>query len=158
MAIITATRELVMVVVQALPGRGNTDLLQQVDSHFKGFVAGHSPVYCQHFGDLLADAQYRVKGGHRFLEDHADAVAANSSHLRFGEIAQVVSGKVDRSLDDPPGGGDQAQNRQGSHRFTAARFADQGERLPLVDSQIDPGDGFNRASLTEEIGFKVGNV
>ena len=84
----------------------------------------------QAFGDLVADAPDRVEAGHRVLEDHGDLYATDALHLAFGERQQVPAVEADLAAGDVPGGrGDQAQDGAAQHRFAAARFAHDAQRL-----------------------------
>ena len=51
---------------------------------FLGFSPGVSRMRQHCLGNLVSDAHHRIERGHRLLEDHADAGAANMAHLRFG--------------------------------------------------------------------------
>ena len=41
------------------------------------------------FGDLVADAHHRIEGGHRLLEDHGDARAAELTEFILAEGRKV---------------------------------------------------------------------
>ena len=45
----------------------------------------------EHFGDLVAEPHDRIERGHRLLEDHRDAVAADAAHLGARLHEQVVA-------------------------------------------------------------------
>src|SRR3546814_1127655 len=83
--------------------------------------------------DLLADRQRRVERGHRFLEHHADAGAADRAQVVFAKRGQVPPLETDRPCRAMDTGGEQAGNGAGRHRFVAARFAD--DRKPLARSE-----------------------
>ena len=45
----------------------------------------------EHLGDLVADLHDRIERRHRLLEDHRDAIAANTAHLGGRFQQQVVA-------------------------------------------------------------------
>ena len=47
-------------------------------------------VVFQRFVDLPADGENRVERSHGLLEDHADFVATNVSHLRFAQGQEIL--------------------------------------------------------------------
>ena len=54
-------------------------------------------------GDLRADGQHRVEAGHRLLEDHRDAMAAQALHRLFAERRQLLALEADRARGDAAG-------------------------------------------------------
>ena len=57
-------------------------------------------VHEQRFGDLRADAHHRIERRHRFLEDEADARAADLAHLVLRQRQQIAA------LEHHPAAGD----------------------------------------------------
>ncbi len=53
----------------------------------------------QRFGDLRADAAQRIERRHRLLEDHGDAIAAQSTHPSSCEADQLPPLEADRTRD-----------------------------------------------------------
>ena len=78
------------------------------------------------FGDLVADAQDRVEGGHGLLEDHGDAAAAEAAHGRLGEGEEGLAVEGDGAGHGGAAGG--------SRRRRAREVAD----LPEPDSPTRP--------------------
>ena len=60
-------------------------------------------------GDLVADGEHRIKAGHRLLEDHRDAIAADVAHLCGRQIEQISP------IEHDPTRGDAAQWRHKAH-------------------------------------------
>ena len=60
-------------------------------------------MFSDHFHHLVADLEYRIKGSHRVLEDHAALIAAELFHLRLGEIPDVHTVKDDGAVHDLSG-------------------------------------------------------
>ncbi len=67
------------------------------DSHFfehlQGLLPGRGlvghPMKQQGFDELILNAQERVQRGHRVLENHGDAAAANAIELSLGHLQQI---------------------------------------------------------------------
>ena len=92
------------------------------------------------FGDLLPDGEHGVERGHRLLEDHRDFGAANLAHDRRARLRQVkasaVAGEEELARGDAATAVlDQAHQRERGHRFSRARFADDGDSLAAVDAE-----------------------
>ena len=61
-----------------------------------GGLGGQPAMAHQGFGNLVADREARIERGHRLLEDHGQAVAAQILHLPLGEAGQLASFEQDR--------------------------------------------------------------
>ena len=44
----------------------------------------------EHLGDLVADLHHRIERGHRLLEDHRDAIAANATDAGIVERQEIL--------------------------------------------------------------------
>ena len=77
---------------------------------------GSAVVRAHRLGDLVADGEHRVQAGHRLLEDHRDAVAADVAHPREREIEQVLPVEYDLAGGDAP--------RRGTRRITDSDSTD----------------------------------
>ena len=109
----------------------------------------------QRFHDLVADRVDRVEGGHRFLEDEADAGAADTAHLGFGERPQVAPLEAHLTTGHPSGCAQQTNERQGGDRLAAARFADQAKGFAGGDLEADVIDRRGGAAGKVEDGGQV---
>ena len=89
----------------------------------------------QRLADLTADRQHRVEARHRLLEDHRDVVAADRAHLAIGQLQQILAREADGASDPARRLGNQPHHRHRGDRLAAAGFADDGERLALVDME-----------------------
>jgi hypothetical protein len=76
-ALAHAARELVRVLVDAPPGVGDADQLEQLDRPCASGGAGDRAVDAHRLDDLRADAELGVQRGQWVLEDHRDLVAAD---------------------------------------------------------------------------------
>ena len=99
-------------------------------------------VHFQHLGDLLADAHQRVQRGHRLLEDHADARAAQGAQRGGRQAQQVGALKVDDAALHAQRRRQQAHDRGGADRLAGAALADDAQDLARFDSETDVADGF----------------
>ena len=153
-----AAGELVGVAVNALGGFGNADFLKSVDGTKEGFLSGDRFVEEERLDELRGDAQEGVKRGHRVLEDHRDATAANGAQDAF-----VGREKVDTvehrsaALDLAWRHGDEAEERVASNRFSTAGFADDADGLAFVEVEGDAIDGADDAVARVEVGFEIGD-
>src|SRR5437867_8816165 len=147
-----AARELVGVLLHPPLGVGDVHELEHVDRLGHRVAAPEPLVEPDGLGNLLADREYRVQRGHRLLEDHRDLFAADLAHLGRGQLEEALAPVVDRALDDAAGGlRDQAHDRERRDALAGAGFADDAERLALVDVEIDPINGADDAL----VGVKV---
>ena len=71
-----AARELVRIVVQALGGVGDADLLEQLQRAPAQRAAVHLDVRALHVDHLSPDGERRVQARERVLEDHRDLPAS----------------------------------------------------------------------------------
>ena len=146
-ALALAARELMRIGVEPALRLGNADLLQQLDDARARRARRCRPlVQEQRLGDLLLDRVQRIERGHRLLEHHGDAVAADLAQLALGG-APTSSWPLKRML--PRGMAarpDRAelQDRQRRHRLAGAGFADQRQRLALADIERDAFDRRDR--------------
>jgi hypothetical protein len=83
-------------------------------------------------------------------------VAADLSDLLVAELEQIASLEADLAVDDPSRWvGDQPQHRHRSDRLAAARLADDGDRLALVDIVGDAVDRLDGSLAGEELRSQV---
>src|SRR6267143_2425474 len=94
----------------------------------------------QRLADLAADRQHRIEARHRLLEDHRNVVAANSAHLAFGELQQILTLEANGTRDLARGLGNEPHQRHRGDRFAAAGFSDDRQRLTFVDMEGDAVD------------------
>src|SRR5690349_17676299 len=61
----------------------------------QGGGAAQAEMLDQHLGDLEADGEERIEGGHRLLEDHRDVAAAQVAERLVGEPADLAPIEAD---------------------------------------------------------------
>ncbi|MNN10862.1 hypothetical protein D3C81_1237980 [compost metagenome] len=80
------TGKLMRIGFQALQRLANADQFQQLQRPFTGSAALEAFVNLQYFADLLFHRVQRVQRGHRLLENHRNAVAAQAAHLLLAGV------------------------------------------------------------------------
>ncbi len=70
-------------------GIGDADLVEEFDDACAHGVAAAHAMKLQNLGDLLLDRLQRIERGHRLLEDHGDARAANGAQLGLADFQHV---------------------------------------------------------------------
>ncbi len=95
-ALVHAAGELVREGGEPALGRGNADLLEQLDRAPPRRLAVHALMQAQRLGDLEADREARVEARRRLLEDHRHVLADELAALAVGEREQIaaVEGKA----------------------------------------------------------------
>src|SRR5262249_3683976 len=72
-----ATGEFVRIRVEAASCLGNAHSIEHGNGRVPGLALVHVAVSHKHLGHLPADPQIRIERGHRILEDHGNAAAAD---------------------------------------------------------------------------------
>src|SRR6185437_511364 len=107
-------------------------------------------------GELVADREDRVERGHRLLEDHADAGAAQPPHRALVERQKILAGEAYAAGGDARRRlGQKPHDRQGGDALAAAALADDAEHLALGDLEADVVDGGDLAASAGEDGSQV---
>ena len=121
------------VLVEAARGVVDADGLQHGEAAGQRVWAGDFFVDQQRFDELLTDAQVGVERGHRILENHADAPAADGAQLA-GRAAEEVNAVEHRRAGFDPRGRrrQQAEQREAGDGLARAGFADETERLAAL--------------------------
>ena len=121
---------------------GQVHLLDHGDDARAAFGRRQLRVFGQHLVELRAAAHDRVQRGHRLLEDHAHARAAQFAQPRFGHVHQVFALQRDAAAGAHRQAlRQQAHGREGDDRFARARFADQADDFAGRHRQRHVGDG-----------------
>ena len=109
----------------------------------------------QHLADLTLDRVQRIERGHRLLEHHRDAVAADTLQLGFGRADQLLAGKADGRSGRVGGQwvGQKLEDGERRHRLARARFADQRQGLAarqIKRDAVDRGDDVALADVESD--------
>ncbi|MCY1299314.1 hypothetical protein D9M70_488370 [compost metagenome] len=139
-ALAHAAGELVRVGVEAAGGGRDIDPLEQFGGAPARGLAAEAEVLAQHFLDLEADRVAGVERAGRILEDHGDVLADDAPPLPALEAEHVDAVEAQGIGRDPPGGVDQAHQRQHADRLAGAGLADDGQHLAGVQRQVEAVD------------------
>ena len=157
-ALAHAAGHLVRVFVEAAFRRGDAHALQRRDGAAAQRAGrGGAVVRAHRLGDLVADGEHRVQAGHRLLEDHRDAVAADVAHLRRRQVEQVPAVEHDLPGGDAAGRRHQPHDGQRQHRLAAAALADDAERAAAIDRDVDAVHRGDVAAGGAEHGAQAGD-
>jgi hypothetical protein len=154
-ALAHAAGELVRVLVHAALGLGDLHHAQHFHGALHRIGAAGLLVQLHRLGDLPAHGEHRVQRGHRLLEDHGDAVAANLAHLALAQLHQVGAAQPHGARVTPRRRGHQPQDRQRGHALAAARFADHAQRAAGAHRVGNPVDRTHHAGQRVEVGAQV---
>ena len=91
----------------------------------------------QALGELTADGQQGVEGGHGLLEDHAHLLAPERVALLGGHGGELLTVQFDAARDHPAVVGQQVHDGQGGDALAAARLTHHAHGLVLVDVEGD---------------------
>ena len=128
-----ATRELVRVLVDALLGRRNAGVLQQLHGALAGSLTAQAQMNLNCLGQLPAHGVERVQRGQRVLKDGADAAAADLAHRFGGQVVDALAGQPDFAAGDPAGRLQQADDGRAGERLASARLAHHAQDLAGCD-------------------------
>ena len=107
-------------------GPRNADATEQLDAAIARFALAHATVQLNGLDDLVADGVHETERAHRFLEHVTDHPAANRAHGSTvgAERHQVqltsITLQHDLAAHDPPGLGDDPQDRVRGNALAAA--------------------------------------
>ncbi|SPT41531.1 Uncharacterised protein [Achromobacter denitrificans] len=132
-ALAQAARQLVRILRQALPGRGNAHFFQQLHGAVARLLLAGVAVVNVVLGQLLANGVGRVQRRHGFLEDHRHLAAAQRIDAAAARGGQVFTQHRQAARAALGGLGQQAHDGQRGHRLAAARFAHQAQRFAAPD-------------------------
>lgn len=114
------------------------------------------------FGDLRANAENGIEGGHGLLKDHGDAAAANGAPGGFAAIGEMEGSGIGEMQGS--GAGDASAERkkthegEGEHGLAAAGFADEAEGFAGSDFEGDGIDGANAAGGRRKFDGEIAEV
>ncbi len=158
-ALAHAAGKLVRILPEPAFGLGNAHRLQRLDGVLPGLAARKIGVRFDRLDQLAPDRQHRVERGHRLLEDHGDAVAADRLHCPFVEAGKVLAAEPDAAGGDA-GGRLRQQPHDGKrgHRLARAGFAGDAQRFAAREREGEIGDDFPLAVLAAHGNRQAGNV
>src|SRR5437763_15391535 len=79
------------IFLRAFFRRGNSGKRQHCYRAVPCVLSRSGSVDSDDFGNLVADTENRIERGHRLLENHRDAIAANVTHRGVVETHEIFS-------------------------------------------------------------------
>ena len=145
-----AAGELMRILLQPLLGRGNADRGEQFDAAFGRGRQIEFEMLLQRLDQLGADGQHRIERRHRVLEHHRERPAAQLAQLLRRQLQQVLP------VEHHAAGElcllrQQLQDRARQHGLAATGFADDAERPPGADGEVDMIDRAQIAARRRQI-------
>ena len=157
-ALAHAARELVRVAVDGALRRVDAHPAEHLHGPVGRLIAGVVAVHHHGLDELAGDAQHRVERGHRVLEDHRHAAAAQVAHLLRVGAEDVAALEADLAADDAARLLEKPHQRKRGDALAGARFADDAERLAGRDREADAVDRAHHALVGEELGLEVADL
>ena len=143
-------------VAQAARRGRDADPFEQLHRPLSRRAPAHAEMRPERLGDLVADAEHRVQGSHRVLEDEPDAGAAHAPQVREVEPDQVFP------LEPCPAGDDlrrrhrqELEQRHHGHALARSALAHDPEQLSLAEVEADAVDRVDGAVPGVEAGTDV---
>ena len=166
-ALALAAGDLVRIDVDQALGLGQVHGAHDLQHALAPVGLGQLGVDLQHLVDLVADPHDRVERGHRLLEDHGHARAAQIAQPRRRGRQHVLALEPDLAGRGRQLARQQAHHRLGGHGLAGARFADHADDLARADREGDVLDGMgavraarqaDREAVDGEDGRGVGHL
>src|SRR5450759_3848303 len=148
------TGKLVRVIASACLGRRDAHPAQHRHRHGHRLGPVQAVMQANRLRNLPTGPEDRVQGRHRVLNDHRDVLSTDLTHLslcRLGEVSTLV----DDTAADDLARTLKAHDAQCGHRLTAARLADDAERLSGVELERYAIDRLDVAVLGGKDGVQV---
>ena len=146
--------------VEAGFGGGDADVAEPLEGALACVCAGGVWLMeSDGLGELVSDAVEGGERGHGLLEDDADVASASLSELAVRELEEVGAVEEDLSGDDASWGlWDESRDGHGGDALAAAGFADESERLALMEGEGDAVGGGEDAVVGLELDGEVLDV
>ena len=134
----------------------DSDGIKHREGAAEGIATGNLFVNEKRLDELFADPQVGIERGHRILENHGDALAADRSGFRRRAVQEVHAVKHRGAAYNATRGlRNEAHDGVASNGLTGAGFADDAERLASFDAEADAIDGAVDAVSGVEVGAKI---
>nr|WP_245581264.1 hypothetical protein [Propionicicella superfundia] len=121
---------------------GDPDPLQQPGDPRAAGSAGQAGMQQQDLVELCPDRLLRMQAAARVLEHEPDVFAAHGTQLGFAEPQQIPACEPDVA-GDPRVPGQEPDETEEGRALARAGLPDDGQRLPVVDLEVDPLDGLH---------------
>ena len=138
-------------------GIAQLHMAQQLDRLRPGGRLREAAMQPERLGDLRADAMQRVERGHRLLEDHRDAVAANLAHLGLVEPDEIAPLEAQRA-GDMGAFRQQAHQRERGHGLARTGFSHDAERLARAQRERHVAHHSARSLRRGQVDGEIGDL
>src|SRR5690349_5933183 len=146
------------VLTRTLSRRGDADHRQHLDRAVPRCTSRCAGVHARDLGDLVSDGEDRIERGHRLLEDHRDAIAANATDAGIVELQEILILEHDATSGlDTTRLLDETENRERRDRLATPRFADDAERLACADREGHAIHSARHAGAGVEVRAEIGD-
>ena len=125
--------QLMRIVVYPFMRCGNLNPFKHLNGCRQTIFFVHPFMKGKHFRNLISDAEYGVKGGHRFLKNHGNTTAPDTTHCFLAQLGEIFTMKFNMTANYFTWRvGNNAHNGGGCNRLTAPRFPNDTKRLSPV--------------------------
>ena len=131
-----AAGELVGVQIDPAPRRRNPHLIEQPHARGARVLLAHALVLDQHLGHLARDPKVRIERGHRVLEDHREADAADPVQRPRRQVQELLAAKAG-AAGAAAVPGEQPHDREKGLGLARAGLADHAHALARLDPEAD---------------------
>ena len=145
-----AAGQLEGILVEAALRVGDAHAGQQLQRPILRILLRNLLVQQHGLGQLLADLHDGVQAGQRVLKDHAQLVAAVLVELILLQLQQIHALVEDGTRVHHRVGGQDTHQRPRRDRLARAGFAHDGQRLTLVQVEVDAAHGAHHALVGAE--------
>ena len=122
-------------------------IVQHLERMLMSLLLVHPLVDHEGLAELLVHTENGVQGGHRFLEDDGDLVAADVVHLLDGELGKILSVQEDLAAVDVSVAVQQLQDTHGRNGLAGAGLTDDADGLARFQRIGHAVDRFDDALL-----------
>jgi hypothetical protein len=145
-----AARHFVRIIVEAARGRGDLHHFEQFERALPGPSLREAVVAPQGLGDLGADGEDRVEGGHGFLKNHPHLGAAQVAERAPVEPHHVSAGDGDAAGNPGDVLGQQPHHGPKGDALARAGLAQDAEHLAGIERETDAVDGVDGVVSPDE--------
>src|SRR5260221_3643495 len=144
-ALTQPARELMRILAQPARRRRDADLLEQEDGTLARRAARAAAMAQEDLLELVADRVGGVERGHRLLEDHRHAIAADILHAALPELDEIGAGEGEARRAAPCPLGQEIHDGKRGPCLAAAALADDAEGLAARHREADAADRVEHA-------------
>ena len=148
-------RKLVWKVVNALLGRRDAGVFQQVDGALARFSLAHRQVGGDGFNELAAHRVQRVQRGERVLKNGANLAPAHLAHLFIGQVVDTLAVQAYLATGHAARWLQQANNGCPGKRLARTRFTHHTQNFTGCDIERNVVQRAQRAAATRKFDHEI---